>query len=342
MDDRPTDPWLKIITITWILPFCLSFFAYFGFFPAYMSRKILFSEQAFLEFNEYGIFKFRILGKELLLMLNHFLSQFPMPSMASAGVHRLLYWEATLPSLYLSYFILNTFFLCLTMTVLYHIANLKCMTFSTHNKFSWLLLLTFYITISQFVVFQYDILSYFFLCCAIYLFLSRQETSKTLCSLVILMVIATLNREGSAIILSFYATLYWLSYGLNENKRFRTLLILTITFLLTYIALRLFYSPTDHRFEFHQYITWETNFGIYPLVSIVFFLSTLYLMASTGPKAKIIGVFLLFSLPYIYMIFYSALLFEIRLWMPLIICLAILTQVDLEQTPFKLKVGKLP
>ena len=156
---------LKFCSISLVLPFTLNFYAYYGFISNY--SKDAFSKASFLVQFEAGIYKYRILGRHLILFLNDILETYGLEDRNS---ERLKFLDSRASAhFYDSYFVLNTVFLCLTSAVLYLIYSQKIFDLSEREKYLWIVVLLFYMVLSQFAVVPYDILSYFITCTGIYL-----------------------------------------------------------------------------------------------------------------------------------------------------------------------------
>ena len=312
---------LKFAAVSFVLPFTLNFYAYYGFISNYSSGA--FSRSTFLAQFETGIYKYRILGNHLLLFINDILEAYGLQHRNSEPL-KFLDSQAS-AHFYDSYFILNTAFLCLTCAVLYLTYSHKAFEMTTREKHLWIVVLLSYMVLSQFVVVPYDTLSYFILCSGIYFILSARHSPFSTLALLVLVVLGTLTRESIVLLLSFYATVHFLRFGFKGRKNLLELLLLTVAFLSTYLSLRFIYGFDDFM---HQGLRFHDSMGLGGVISILFFLATLITLVLDLEKAKTALVFLLFSFPYIAMILLVGALFEIRLWIPLIIPIAILASLN--------------
>src|SRR3954466_5677033 len=112
--------WFKLFLFSVVLPTFLNIFVYFGFVTAYTTTT--FTKEGFLGQYRNGIYRYRVLGRVLLLSVNRVLERHPVYHLPPD----LLDWlGGTTESLYLSYFVLNTVFFCLTMGVLHRLFETK-------------------------------------------------------------------------------------------------------------------------------------------------------------------------------------------------------------------------
>ena len=159
----------------------------------------------------------------------------------------------------------------------------------------------------------------------------RTRTAATSVALVAVVVLGALTRESTALILSFYATVYFLNFGFSRRKDLLELLLLSAAFLATYLWLRVAYGFDD---AVHQGIMLFDSISLGGLISVLFFLSTFTFLVLDSKTAKMALIFLLFCSPYIIMVLLFGALFEIRLWLPLILNLAILVRLNYRSVEF--------
>lgn len=150
---------LRAFLLCIVLPSTLNFFAYYGFVTNY--SRFVFSRTGFLTQFESGIYRYRVLGRWLLLLVHRGVSHFHHISGASTRFTQFL--ETDDINFYHSYFLLNTFFLCLTAAALYRTFRLPAFEAAGRQADAWVLIATFLIVLTQFVVLPYDTLAYFLL-----------------------------------------------------------------------------------------------------------------------------------------------------------------------------------
>lgn len=270
-----------------VAPVCANYFAYYGFITHYSVG--VFSPRGFHAQYDHEVFRYRVLGKALLLGVYRLVEYF---NPADAGWNRMAAFLGTDSiNFYHSYFLLNTAFLCLTLLVVSdRLADLE------------LLVVTLLIAITQFVVVPYDAVAYFFLACTF-----RWRHNLPLAALVVLL--AALNRETAALSLSLYACFFFLGRG----GSLKGLAVLTTVFVATYLSLRVAYGwnqAAGNEFTFVKYLNQNSAVGI------GFALAAGYAIVRRPAWA---GVFLLCSLPYIVSILVTGNPFEARLWVPLLL-----------------------
>ncbi len=310
---------LKAFAACFVLPFALNYFVYYGFVTSYTLR--VFTESGFRAQYDSGIYKYRILGKELLLLIYHFLQRLhPSP-----GTHSRLeqFLGADNLNLYHSYFLLNTLFFCLTLWMLFLTLQLGWFPRREREKSLVLVVIACVIALTQFVVTPYDTLAYFLLTLSLYLML-RPQNHATAAALIAVMVLATLTRETAALTISLYATLFLLRKNIKIEVSLPLLIGLAVSFIGVYAALRL-------HFGWHQGagngVTLRDNLHSKHLIGLAFLASLLYLLTDArnalGKRAALL--FLALSSPYFVSIVMTGWLFEARLGVPLLIGVVVLS-----------------
>ena len=321
----------EYIYICILLPITLNFFVYFGYITNY--TKGVFSINSFLNQYDNGIYRYRILGKFLLLRIYEKMPYF--------NPGKLMYHldDNFSQSLYNSYYILNTFFFCGTLTIIYAIFSEKNINLPGKERKFILVITSFVIAITQYTVTPYDLLSYFFLCLAMYIVLSSDENTRKTVLISIVVFFATITRETSAIILSFYGTIYIIKNGFLLKKEFFYILPPVLTFLVTYLLLRMEYGTTS---AIYNTFTMYELFKFQNIISIIFFLIFILLLNPDRLQYKNTLIFLSLSSPYLLTIFLTGILFESRLWIPLILPIIILTSLKSDRHLGNTPVDPLP
>jgi hypothetical protein len=270
-----------------VAPLCANYFAYYGFVTHYSVG--VFSPAGFHAQYDREVFKYRVLGKALLLAVYGAL-EYVRP--AAGGWQRLAAFVGTdSVNFYHSYFLLNTVFLCLTLLVV-----------SDYLEDLELLAVTLVVAITQFVVVPYDVVAYFFLACTL-----RWRRNLLVTSVVVLL--AALNRETAALSLSLYAALYLLGRG----GSLRGLGVLTAIFVSTYVSLRValgWGNALGNEFTFVRYLNLNSAVGVGFAIAVGYAITR-----GRRPAA----IFLACSSPYILSILITGNPFEARLWVPLLL-----------------------
>ncbi|WP_326986642.1 hypothetical protein [Chryseobacterium sp. MP_3.2] len=296
-----------------LLAFTLSSFVYFSFGNIY-SSKILNYQDFSQQFNS-GIYQYRVLSGYFLLWIYDFLTTLNI----DYSIFKLKFLDPDAePQMYLSFYILNTFFLVLSSMILVFITEARNFIATNSEKILMISIAIFASVFTQFVIVPYDISSYFFLLLFYYFFLKYLENNSVsiLVLLMGLMVISTLNRESSALSLSLAATLLYEKFGLKKEM-IKPLLTLTVTFVGVYFGMRFLnesFSTNDGNLLAQNFTDPKNMLGI--LFWIIFFVFTIFLSKDEKTKRNIL-IFHLFSIPYIIMCFYSGIIYEIRLYIPI-------------------------
>ena len=317
---------LDVLTLTIFLPLLLSLIVYYGFFTNYTGG--LFSEAGFRRQYYDGVYQYRILGRELLLwlhaiiepveLINYLFSRFEPKALY-------LFDSDGTTIFYGTYFLQNTFFLCLTMVLLYILFEQHLMRESKSSKNLLLLLAVLLMTVTQYVVVPYDTLSYFFLVVAIFLMLRQSWFAYG--ALLFVLILATITRETAVFVLVFFVTYNYKSI-LTKN---RTTLIklggLIVVFLITYGLLRVIFGGGNEAiFEQFRLLRNLTNPSSLASIILLFVLS--YTLISRTANIVYGLLFLLLSIPYILMIIAIANPWEVRLWTPIWLGLLIIGQLS--------------
>jgi len=311
---------IRLLCLGFVIPFVLSMVVYFGFSSNYTGG--VFSEAGFRAQYETGIYRFRVLGRITLLEINSFLEARQSPPIAPRALF-LLDRNAS-PRFYTAYFFNNTLFLCLTCCTLLLLFD----RFSSPQAL-WIgdlavLLLCLLMAITQYVVAPYDTLSYFFLALGAFLTYGRQRPA-TVAALGAVVVLGALTRETAALIPAFYLAVHHrplLARPFRFSIHLAGLIVSALCFVATYAALRL---ALGFEAAFHQDVQLAYNlsnpFGV---AGLLFFGAVLAVLLLSGPGRREGAVFLLVSLPYSLFLLATGILWEIRLWVPVILALVVL------------------
>lgn len=306
------------------MAFTVNSFVYFGFANIYSSTILNYAN--FQEQFQAGIYQYRILSGYLLVAVYEFLSFLNI----DYEIFKLKFVsEDSEPQMYLSFYILNTIFILLSAIMLVLITELKSFSATYSEKILIIAVALFSIGLSTFVVVPYDVSSYFFLLLFFYLLLSylKKPSSLKLIILSIVILVSTLNRESSALSLSLAATLLYTKFGLKKETII-PIIVLGIVFLGVYFGLRLTsetFTTNDGNLLIQNFTQPKNILGI--LFWLVFFAFTIILAKDRKPMKHIL-LFHLLSFPYILLCFYTGILYEIRLYMPLFITSLLLTKIE--------------
>ena len=296
-----------------LLAFTVSSFVYFSFGNVY-SSKILNNADFSRQFHS-GIYQYRILSGYFLLWIYDFLSTLNI----DYRIFKLKFLDPkSEPQMYLSFYLLNTAFLVLSAIILVFITEMKNFIATNSEKILMIAVAIFVMTFTQFVILPYDVSSYFFLLVFYYLIFSflKRTSGLKLIVLMFLLLISTFNRESSALSLSLATTILYLKFGLKKES-IQPILLLLLTFLMVYLGMRLLnqsFSTNDGNLLSQNFTKPKNILGL--LFWMLFFTFSL-LIAKDRKTRRTILLFHLFSFPYLIMCFYTGIIYEIRLYVPL-------------------------
>ena len=318
---------LSKIIFAVLLAFTVNSFVYFGFANIY-SSKIL-NIQSFQEQFHSGIYQYRILSGYFLIWIYDILSTLHI----DYEIFKFKFVNPdSEPQMYLSFYILNTFFIILSAAMMVLITESKSFIATNSEKLLIIAVAIFVIALSQFVIVPYDVSSYFFLLIFFYFLIQylQQQSNSKLVILSFIIIISTLNRESSALSLSLAATLLFSKFGL-QKKTILPILVLGMIFIGVYFGLRLIsenFSTNDGNLLIQNFTEPKNILGI--LFWLVFFVFTM-MLGKDQKVAKHIVLFHLLSFPYLLLCFYTGILYEIRLYIPLFLTSILLTKTELSK-----------
>ena len=327
----------RYLLIGIILPFLIQYVIYYRFTPNYNVK--VFSAESFKKEYNVGVFRYRLIGKHMQLWVYDRLSSIrKIRDMKEnpAYANRLNYLDPEVnETFYFTYFVTAVIFSVLTALCLLLIFDLRPLFQLTNSRkilaTSFIIL---FIGFTQFAITPYDTLSYFLLTLGILTCLKYLHSGSIffLMALCLVIMVATLNRESSLMILSFMAAIYWGNNPLFDFQWIKKMILPAICFLLPYVALRMYLSGNN---QFSDGLFLYSNLDVTKLSSMtgVFFaLIILYMifnMASSEENKRLIRRFMLMASPYMLIIFLVGIIIEYRLWVPVIIPAAILSMIDI-------------
>lgn len=302
----------KLVFAT-LLALVVNSFVYFSFGNIYSSKILNYAD--FQDQFQSGIYQYRKLSGYFLLGIYDLLSSLNI----DYQIFKLKFFNpASDPKMYLSFYILNTFFLMLSTVVMVMITETKNFVATSSEKILLIAICIFTIGISQFVLVPYDISSYFLLLIFFWFLLKylEQTSVKNLIIMIAILAISTFNRESSALSISLAATLLYAKFGIKKES-IVPVLILAIFFSAIYLGIRYSqgtFTTNDGNLFLQNFTDFKNWLGI--LFCVVFFFMTLVL-AKDKHSRNLILLFHFFSIPYIAMCFYAGIIYEIRLYVPL-------------------------
>ncbi|MGZ5209745.1 MAG: hypothetical protein ACXWB1_02550 [Kaistella sp.] len=315
---------LSKLIFAMLLAFTVNSFVYFSFGNIYSSKILNYAD--FQHQFSSGVYQYRILSGYFLIGIYEFLSDLNI----DYSLFKLKFFDADAePKMYLSFFLLNTFFLVLSSAVLVLITETKNFVATSSEKLLFTAVAILAVVLSQFVIVPYDISSYFFLLLFYYVLLGylQKNSPQTLIILGSIMLVSTLNRESSALSVSLAATLLFSKFGFKKETLV-PVTVLGITFLAAYLGMRFMnenFSTNDGNLFAQNFSEPKNILGL--LFWLVFFAFPL-LLAKDRRSVNNIIIFHVLSLPYIFMCFYTGILYEIRLYIPLFLTSALISFTD--------------
>lgn len=321
-----TDFYIRLI-FAMLLAFTVSSFVYFGFVNSYSSG--IFNHSAFIGQFESGIYQYRILSGYFLLWIYDFLGNLNL----NYEVFKFKFLNAeSEPQMFLSFYLLNTFFLMLSAVMMVLITESGNFIATTSEKVMTVATGIFIIGLSQFVIVPYDVSSYFFLLLFFWIFLKylKKQSAMLLAFLAVTVAVSTLNRESSALSMSLAATLLFGKFGLRKETVV-PVAVLGITFMMVYLGMRFLnesFTTNDGSLLTENFTQPKNLLGML-FWAVLFALS--WLLAKDRAAKRNIILFHTFALPYLAMCFYSGILYEVRLYVPVFLNLLFLTKITLDE-----------
>ena len=314
---------IDFICYSIIFPGILSFIVHFGFISKYTLIRAELDRLPDLYYN--GLYNYRFLSRDILTEIYEWVN----PYMDLLRKYHLFGAMNTLGSnFYILTVLYNTLFYVLACMILYKLFFLIKGENKKYIKLLYLFLVSI-MALSEYVMTPFDDCSNFLFLLSIWLIFRLKEKFSILTNIIltILIVISTCNRESSALILSFYAAVILSDsiFKIFEKETFKKLLkhlfLPVFGFLATYIGIRLLIKIENTKFVEGNYFL--SNFTeIKNILGILFYLILAFYSISiseTDQQKRNIKNFLVFSSPYIFVILYAGILWEIRLYIPLLI-----------------------
>lgn len=315
-----------------VLAFLLNTLVYFAFGNIYSSAILNYS--TFQEQFSGGIYQYRMLSVHVLLCIYDLLGTLNL----DYSVFKLKFLNPdSEPRMFLAFYMLNTFFSALTAVMMVLITESKQFAATASEKLLMATLSIFVIALSQFVIVPYDVSSYFFLLLFFWVILKYldNKSSGNLLLLAVILAVSTLNRESAALSVSLGATLLCARFGLKKETII-PVAALAGTFLTVYVVMRLMagiFTTNDGSLLLQNFTQPKNILGL--LFWITFFAFTL-LISNGKEQTKNILVFHSLSAPYIVMCFYTGILYEARLYVPLFLTGLILAKISAGRAPGEL------
>ena len=296
-----------------ILPLLYGFISYYGYRSNY--SELIYSDDLHEELFEKEVYKYRVAGKFLYDELYNFIknNELTPHSYYIAKIKKPEQELRNEDKRYFAYYLFNNVFLLFFSISLYSVMKSRFMGLSGKELFFAHGLIVLLLCLSMFVVTFYDLPLYFLMALA-YFYMLRDKSSDYI-KIALLVVAGLAFRESSALIISSYTALLLTRKSKTFFKHFHKVALPLILYTVGYVALRLFFEDGDTRI-----LSGQDNSIIAWGVALSFFVGLGYFgLVFAGTKArKTIFLFLILSSPYFLLVFLGVVLFEIRLFFPLI------------------------
>lgn len=310
-----------------LLAFTVNSFIYFSFGNIYSSKILNYA--GFSDQFQSGIYQYRILSAYFIIWIYNLLSGLNI----DYQLFKLHFLRNDAEAqMYLSFYILNTIFLLLSAVMMVLISAFKNLIATPSEKIMLIAVAVFVLAFSQFVIVPYDVSSYFLMLLFFYVLMKylKNNSLLNLILLLLILIISTLNRESSALSLSLAATLLYVKFGTTKKAIF-PILALAAVFVAVYLGMRLFhesFSTNDGNLLRENFTQPKNILGL--LFWVVFCVFTL-VIAKDRRAVHLILLFHLLSLPYILMCFYSGIIYEIRLYVPIFLTSLLLGRLEVQK-----------
>lgn len=316
---------ISSLLIVLITPLILGVITHFGYISGYTTEVI--SEPSFRAQYENGIYKYRVLSRILVVETDKILRKTKLNQMDNnlTRMVRFMDINGTL-SFYFAYFVVNSSFAILSSLLFFLVLSRNIFDQSQTKAILTTLIFNITVPIFQYVLVPYDYSSYFFNLLIIWLyFKSKSNNSITLNFLMLISIIlATLNRETSALSVSFILTFEYLTAN-NIQIAIRKTILPIVAFLSTYLFLRIYYGfETGVMQKFTLFLNLVSPLNLFGIFTGLFSVYILYYFSQNSLSVRSMKLYLIFSLPYIITSMVGGITYEIRLWAPLLINLSII------------------
>lgn len=324
----------RILFFAIAFPIFFQIITYYGFQSSY-TNYIKWNEEPAIY--QKGIYGYRILSRDAVESIKIWYDHLLQGNTQNATVK---YIQKKGTNYYHALFTFNTLFAVLASVMTHYFLQKKVFfpKLNREKRLGIIFFLSIILALSQYSLSHYDNLAIFlFLVTAFYsvryLYYHIWYDYVMVC---VLLFLSTLNRETACLNISFFATL--LLPNLNKEYRkikifLKYILPLVICFISPYIILRSIIGEENKGGSyFFESITLVHNLtGINHIIGLLFgltLLSFILFFASTKENIKLVKQFLLFSAPYILMIFVVGIFWEIRLFVPLLYGCTLLSVID--------------
>lgn len=317
---------LRFVCAAWILPAGFSLIAFFGFFTNYTTD--VFSVGSLLARYESSVFRYRVLGRELVASVSGWLETLDVAWPVPRAL--LLFDPVATPATYWAYVLVHVLFVCAGCSVL--LVTLRRLV----DEGSALLVVTvasLLMALGAFVVTPYD--GVFFACQAagIALALARPSAAAT-AGLAVVTALGMLTRETAVFIPAFYFAVHHRAIARGDAARRLAFVVSSAALVVTYSALRTVYGWRGG--SVYYAMQGSANLEWTALVGSALLVAALALLLGPGRQRAPRFLFAALAVPYIAFVHVFAAPWEWRLWVPLLLPLLVLHLVPEDATDGRL------
>ena len=320
------------LLINVLLPIVLLTMVFYGFNSAYFPYSTL---EKLPDYYYSNVYNFRFISRDALVW---FFEQF---NAVFTNLNPTLkeYASQYGTPFYHSFFLFNAFFLVLTSWCLNEIFALK--TFAKTSEVVKIIIHTFIlllISITSYVLTPYDSPALFLFAITVFFTLKyfEERKPKQLIFISALIFISTLNRETSSLNIAFLGALFLNKEILKKEKLQKFIRIIALpvfAFLLAYISVRIFMKTDEATVSEGIYLVQNLTKpnNILGILFFIIFIRWTQKISSSQQNISKISAFLLLCSPYLLMILMVGILWEIRLFIPIIFGMILLSQMNFEE-----------
>lgn len=312
---------LRFVCAAWLLPAAFSLIGFFGFFTNYTTD--LFSVEGLAVRLQRSVFQYRVLGRYFVSTLAGVFE----PISAGWPVPRAFHVmdPAGTAGAYWAYVVVHTLSTCIGCSVL--LVTLR-RTFGHRSSNPSMapeltvVAVSMAVALAAFVVTPYDGVFFALQMAAIFVTLSRPP-GAALAPLTIVTVLAALTRESAYFIPMFYLAVHHRAIVAGDRASRAAFSASSAAVVVVYAGLRAILGWSGASSVFYAW-QWSSNLKWTSLVGSIMLLASLALLLAKGLHYRERLWFAALSAPYIVFAHIFAEPWELRLWLPVLIPLAVL------------------
>lgn len=313
-----------------LMALCLTVFVYYGFITN-MTIETFTLEQFTQKYTQ-GIFRYRVLGRELTMFMHSIIYTIPFFTRPDRMME---YLHTNTMTMYHTLFIVNSLCIGISTFILSRITQLHFIQLQPINRIVFVLLCASIIVLTQYAITPYDCLSYSILLASVYVVFHYQHRRNIMMPVLILLTIAGILTRESQFIFSAFLFAAYRTYHQSSSWTMKISTPVTIAgiSLLTYGVLRLYYG-------FEEAVYYAGPLPVFTTIkyaSVLFFVGLIFLLYVHSPEKnkRTLRLFFLFSVPYFFVLLKSGILAEARLWIPHILLSSIIAHLNFDEESLK-------